>query len=133
MRWEKHKNISKDSEPAKHLKENLSHKFSRKILFVPPEKRIRKILQASEIALKRQISNEQIESKRFCYFVTVLHENFITFNNNYVYIKNFNHPFNFCVSKSFYYKTDDALLRKAFTDILNRCDIHLTYISMTRI
>ena len=31
-------------------------------------------------------------------------------------------------SKSFYYSTDDALQRKAFTDILNCCDIHLTYI-----
>ena len=32
------------------------------------------------------------------------------------------------VSKSFYYSTEDALLRKAFTDILNRCDIDFTYI-----
>ena len=56
------------------------------------------------------------------------HENFITFNCNYVYIKYFKHHFNFCVSKSFYYSTDDALLRKAFTDILNCCDIHFTYI-----
>ena len=31
-------------------------------------------------------------------------------------------------SKSFYYSTDDALLRKAFTDILNCCDIHFNYI-----
>ena len=58
----------------------------------------------------------------------VSHENFITFNCNYVYIKYFNHHFNFCVSKSFYYSTDDALLRKAFIDILNCCDIHFTYI-----
>ena len=65
--------------------------------------------------------------KRFCYFVTVSYENFTTFNFNYVYIENFNHHFNFCVSKSFYYSTDDALLRKSFTDILNY-DIHFTYI-----
>ena len=56
------------------------------------------------------------------------HENFITFNCNYVYIKYFNHHFNFCVSKSFYYGTDDALLQKAFTDILNCCDILFAYI-----
>ena len=31
-------------------------------------------------------------------------------------------------SKSFCYSTEDALQRKAFTDILNCCDIHLTYI-----
>ena len=28
LRWEEHENISNDSEPTKHLKENLSHKFS---------------------------------------------------------------------------------------------------------
>ena len=39
-----------------------------------------------------------------------------------------NHHFNFCVSKSLYYSTDDALLQNAFTDILNCCDIHFTYI-----
>ena len=78
----------KDSEPAKHLKENLSHKFSRKILFTAPEKiQIDKILEASEIASKRPSLDKQIKSKSFCYFVTVSHENFITFNCNYVYIE----------------------------------------------
>ena len=56
LRWEEHENTFKDSEPAKHLKENLCHKFSWKILFVAPENKwIRKILEASEIALKRQV------------------------------------------------------------------------------
>ena len=73
-------------------------------------------------------SNEQIDLKSFCYFVKVSHKNIITFNCNYVYIKYFKHLFNFCVSKSFFYSTDDALLQKAFTDILNCCDIHFTYI-----
>ena len=51
LRWEKHGNTFKDSEPAKHLKENLSHKFSWKMLFSAPEnKRIRKILEDFEIA-----------------------------------------------------------------------------------
>ena len=45
LRWEEHENTSKDSEPANHLKENLIHKFSWKILFAAPQnKRIRKIL-----------------------------------------------------------------------------------------
>ena len=62
LQWEKDENTSKDSEPAKHLKENLSHKFSWRILCAAPEnKRIRKILEASEIALKRPSLNEQIE------------------------------------------------------------------------
>ena len=69
LRWEEHENICKDSEPAKHLKEKLSHKFSWKILFAAPEnKRFRKILEASEIALKRQSLNEQIESKKLLLF-----------------------------------------------------------------
>ena len=34
LRWEEHENTSKDSETAKHLKENLSHNFSWKTLFV---------------------------------------------------------------------------------------------------
>ena len=37
----------------------------------------------------------------------------------------------FYVSKSFYCSTDDALLRKAFTDILNCCDIYFTYIILS--
>ena len=66
LRWEKHKKISKDSEPAKHLK---GHKFSWKILFTAPEnKQICKILEASEIALQRPSLNEQIESKKLLLF-----------------------------------------------------------------
>ena len=34
----------------------------------------------------------------------------------------------FVLNKSFYCNTDDVLLRKVFTDILNRCDIHFTWI-----
>ena len=60
----------------------------------------------------------KLNLKSLFYFVTVSHENFITFNCNYAYIKNFNHHFNFCVSKSFYYSTDDALLRNASTTTL---------------
>ena len=46
--WEEHENTSKNFEPAKHLKENLSHKFSWKILFAAPEnKRICKILETA--------------------------------------------------------------------------------------
>ena len=56
LQWEEHENTSEDSEPARHLKENLCHKFSGKILFAAPEnKQIRKMLEASEIALKDQV------------------------------------------------------------------------------
>ena len=66
---EEHENTSKDSESPKHPKENLSHKFSWKILFVAPEnKRIRKNLEVSETALKRPSLNEQIEPERLLLF-----------------------------------------------------------------
>ena len=97
-------------------------------MFVVPEhKQIHKVLDSSEMALKRPRFNEQIESKELLSFGNGAHENLISFNCNYVYIQNFNH-FNICVSKSFYYSTDDVLLQKAFTDILNCCDIYFTYI-----
>ena len=74
LRWEQNENIPKDSEPAKHLKENLSQKFFWKILFTAPEnKRICKILEVSEIALKRPSLNKQTKSKKlllFCKSVT---------------------------------------------------------------
>ena len=70
LRWEEYENISKDSELAKHLKENLNHKFSWKVLFAASEnKRIRKILKVSEIALKRPSLKEQIESKKLLLFL----------------------------------------------------------------
>ena len=72
--WEEHENISKDCEPSKRLKDNLSHKFSWKILFtVPKIKRIRKILEASAIALKILSLNKQTGSKKamlYCSGVT---------------------------------------------------------------
>ena len=37
LRWEEHEKTSKDSDLAQDLKENLSHKFSWKILFAAPE------------------------------------------------------------------------------------------------
>ena len=67
--WEEHENTSKDSEPAKRLKENLSHKFSWKMLFAAPDNKcICKIIEASEIALKRPSLKEQIESKKLLLF-----------------------------------------------------------------
>ena len=60
--------------------QNLSYKFSWEILFAAPEnKQICKILEVSEIVLKRPSLNKQIESI-FCYFKKVSRENFITFN-----------------------------------------------------
>ena len=59
LQWKEHDNISNDSNLAKHLKENLSHKFSWYILFAGPEnKQIHKILKVCETVLKRPCLNE---------------------------------------------------------------------------
>ena len=47
-------------------------------------------------------------------------------NRNYLYIK-VSTILIFRVRKLFYYSTEDAILRKAFTDILNYRDIYFTY------
>ena len=60
--------------------------------------------------------------------MTVSHENFITLNYNYVYIKIVTITVILYVSKSFYYSTEDVLLRNVFTNILSCCDIYFTYI-----
>ena len=36
----------------------------------------------------------------------------------------------YCVNKLFHYRTGDELLRKAFTNTLNYCDIYFTYITI---
>ena len=78
--WEEHEDISKDSVPAKHLKENWSHNFSRKVLFTVPEnKRIPKILTVCEIALKRPSLKKQTESKKLMLFCNGLAWEFYNF------------------------------------------------------
>ena len=70
------------------MKEELGHKFSWKTLFAAPEnKQIHKILKASVIVFKRPSLKKQIESKKLLFFVTLPHENFITFYCIYVYIE----------------------------------------------
>ena len=80
LRREEDENTSKDSKPTKHLKENLSHKFSWKISLAASEnKRIHKILEVAGIAWRRPSSKEQIESKQlllFCNGVTLEFYNF---------------------------------------------------------
>ena len=108
------------------MKEELGYKFSWKTLFAAPEnKQIHKILKASVIVFKRPSLKKQIESKKLLLFRNSATWEFYNFLLYLCIYWNFNHHFNFCVSKSLYYST--ALLQKAFTDILNY-DIHFTYI-----
>ena len=69
VRWSEHTDIKKDSELAKHLKQNTNHCFTWKILMSASIKvRPRKNLEASIIALMRPTLNEQIESKKLKLF-----------------------------------------------------------------
>ena len=64
-RWKEHQNINKDSEPAKHLREYPTHSFEWKIILnAPNDKRTRKNIEASVIALKRPFLNDQLNSQR---------------------------------------------------------------------
>ena len=69
IRWQEHEDTQKDSEPAKHLKNNPTHSFTWKAL--PPASSIRRIrqnMEASMIALKLPSLNERVESKKLLLF-----------------------------------------------------------------
>ena len=52
MRWKKHENTFKDSEPTNHLKENVSHKFSWE--FCLEHQRTNKLVRLSKILKSRE-------------------------------------------------------------------------------
>lgn len=59
-----------------------------KVLLAAPEnKQIRKMLEASEIALKDQVRIRKSNLKSYCSFIKVLHKNCTVFNSNFVYIE----------------------------------------------
>ena len=61
----KHEDTQKDSEPAKHLKNNLTYSFTWKVLLPASTSRhIRQNMEASIITLKQPSLNEQVESKK---------------------------------------------------------------------
>ena len=67
LRWQEHEDTQKDSEPAKHLKND--HSFTWKFLLPASSIRcIRQNMEASIIALKRPSLNEQVESKKLLLF-----------------------------------------------------------------
>ena len=68
-RWEEHENTRKDSEPAKHIKNNPGHYFNWKTLMhASTNYRDRKNLEASIIATKGPNLNNQIETKKLLLF-----------------------------------------------------------------
>ena len=63
--WQEHEDTQRDSEPAKHLKNNPTHSFTWKVLVsVSSIRCIRQNTEASIIALKQQSLNERDESKK---------------------------------------------------------------------
>ena len=68
-RWQEHEDTQKDSELAKHLKNNPTHPFTWKILLPASSVRqSRQNMEASIITLKRLSLNEQVESKKLSLF-----------------------------------------------------------------
>ena len=69
VRWEKHSDINKISEPSAHLKSNPTHVFTWKVLMTAPTNdRARKNFEASFTALSRPLLNEQIDAKKLPLF-----------------------------------------------------------------
>ena len=68
-RWSEHGKPTNESEPSKHIKENIDHEFDWKIMMSAPKNtRKRKTLEAFIIALKGPSLNEQIDSKNLTLF-----------------------------------------------------------------
>ena len=62
VRWREHENPAGKTEPAKHLMENASHKFTWKVLSdASSHFRRRRILEAFFIAIRKPVLNDQLE------------------------------------------------------------------------
>ena len=69
LRWKEHNDPRKSSEPAKHLFHHPTHSFTWKVIMNAPQNtRIRKNLEASLIAWKAPVLNNQVDSKKLILF-----------------------------------------------------------------
>ena len=69
VRWNKHNKPSNISEPAIHLTKNIAHQFKWKVLCkAPGTNRLRRILEAYYITIKKPDLNEQLESHKLNLF-----------------------------------------------------------------
>ena len=69
VRWNKHNNPTKSSEPSKHLRSNINHCFTWAVISnAPKNAKTRKNLEASYIALWKPDLNEQKDFERLVLF-----------------------------------------------------------------
>ena len=81
-RWNERENPNKDSEPAKHLRKFLDHKFDWKILLTAPTSaKLRKILESLGIALKQPSLNEQLDFDKLILFRNGVTQIILYFNH----------------------------------------------------
>ena len=70
VRWSEHNNPTYNSEPARHLKDNIAQSYSSTILSDAPSNfLLRKILEAYYIAKSKPSLNEQVKSQKINLFV----------------------------------------------------------------
>ena len=69
VRWGEHNNPQGKSEPSKHLYNFTTHSFTWSVLMSASKNvRIRKNLEASEVALSKPELNNQVDSKKLTLF-----------------------------------------------------------------
>ena len=69
LRWNEHYNLTKSSEPSKHLRSNINHYFTWAVISnAPKNAKTRKNLEASYIALWKPDLNEQKDFERLVLF-----------------------------------------------------------------
>ena len=69
IRFNEHNNPTKNSEPAKHLRENLDHSFEWKIITTAPREFLkRRILEAFFYSKFKPELNDQLESQKLMLF-----------------------------------------------------------------
>ena len=69
VRWYKHNNLTKSSEPSKHFGSNINHYFTWAVISNDPKNaNTRKNLEASYIALEKPDLNEQNNFERLVLF-----------------------------------------------------------------
>ena len=69
VRWQEHNDPRGSSEPAKHLYQNPTHSYTWRVLMNAPQNtRVRRNLEASEVALRRPSLNNQMETKKLTLF-----------------------------------------------------------------